>query len=58
MKKSLFILMTSLFFSSVVVGQEKLLTIAEKSDFKSTSDYEDVKTFISELLKVIREYKD
>jgi dipeptidyl-peptidase-4 len=51
MVKHIFILLTSLFLSSVLVGQEKLLTIAEKSDFKSTSDYEDVKIFISELLK-------
>jgi hypothetical protein len=30
-------------------GQPKFQTVAEKSDFKSTSDYNDVKTFIDQL---------
>jgi len=32
-------------------GQSKFLTIAESSDFKSTSDYNDVMTFIDQLKK-------
>jgi hypothetical protein len=34
-----------------VFGQNKPITVAEKSDFKATSDYNDVKTFIDQLLK-------
>jgi hypothetical protein len=43
--------MTILLSSTTVFCQEKLLTVAEKSDFKSTSDYEDVKIFIDQLKK-------
>jgi len=32
-------------------SQEKFLTVAEKSDYKSTSDYKDVMTFIDQLKK-------
>ena len=32
-------------------GQVKLLTVAEKSEFKSTSNYNDVMTFIGQLKK-------
>ncbi len=32
-------------------SQDKLLTVAEKSDFRSTSDYNDVMTFIEQLKK-------
>lgn len=35
-----------------IFGQEKFLTVAEKSDYKSTSDYDDVMTFIDHLKKV------
>jgi dipeptidyl-peptidase-4 len=52
MKKYFIILMTILFTSTTIVfSQDKLLTIAEKSDYKSTSDYEDVKNFIDQLKK-------
>ena len=37
-----------------VCGQVKLQTAAERSDFKSTSNYSDVMTFISELEKTSR----
>ncbi len=41
-----------LFYISIKMeGQEKLLTTAERSDFKSTSDYQDVITFIDKLKK-------
>ncbi|MBW6500641.1 MAG: hypothetical protein K0B05_04530 [Bacteroidales bacterium] len=35
-----------------VSGQGELLTVAERSDFKSTSDYEDVMSFIRQLGKL------
>lgn len=38
-------------FSATIFSQDKLLTVAEKSDYKSTSDYEDVKIFIDQLKK-------
>lgn len=43
--------MTILLSSTIVFGQEKLLTVAEKSDYKSTANYEDVKKFIEQLKK-------
>ena len=43
--------MTILFSSTTVFSQEKLLTIAEKSGYKSTANYEDVKIFIEQLKK-------
>jgi hypothetical protein len=51
MKKSLIFLFTIMFPVINILGQEKILTVAEKSDFKSTSDYADVITFISALKK-------
>jgi dipeptidyl-peptidase-4 len=51
MKRSLSIwltLISTVFFAS---GQVKFQTMAEKSDFKSTSNYNDVKTFIDQLRK-------
>jgi hypothetical protein len=49
MKKSLFVL--SLLFLSVpfVFSQPKFLTVAEKSDFKSTANYADVISYIDQL---------
>lgn len=47
----------SILFSAIFLlymqlpGQSKFLTIAESSDFKSTSDYNDVMTFIDQLKK-------
>jgi hypothetical protein len=41
-----------LFYTSIKTsGQPNLLTVAEKSDFKSTSNYGDVMTFIGQLKK-------
>jgi murein tripeptide amidase MpaA len=41
-----------LFYTSIKTsGQPNLLTVAEKSDFKSTSNYSDVMTFIGQLKK-------
>jgi len=37
--------------TSSLNSQESLLTVAEKSDFKSTSDYQDVAVFIDRLVK-------
>ena len=51
MSKSLMLLMTILLSSINVFSQVKLLTVAEKSDYKSTSKYEDVKNFIEQLKK-------
>lgn len=51
MKRALFL--WSLFFIAIyeVTGQPVFQTVAEKSDFKSTSDYNDVKVFIDQLKK-------
>ena len=50
--KKIFIICFSLLLVSVNVhSQTTLVTIAEKSDYKSTSRYEDVMKFISELTK-------
>lgn len=51
MKKILFFLITLLFTEASLLCQTKLLTVAEQSDFKSTSDYSDVMTFIDQLKK-------
>jgi hypothetical protein len=49
MKKNFAVAITLLFLTCQVNSQEKLLTKAEKSDFKSTSDYKDVMSFINSL---------
>jgi hypothetical protein len=49
MRKYIITIITILSFSVNISGQSKLLTIAEKSDFKSTSDYADVSNFIENL---------
>jgi hypothetical protein len=51
MKKPLLILLTVMFSVINLFSQTTLLTVAEKTDFKSTSDYKDVKTFIDQLVK-------
>jgi hypothetical protein len=51
MKKSFSILLLSLFAVNSISGQAKFQTVAEKSDFKSTSDYKDVREFINQLLR-------
>jgi len=51
MKRSFIVLLTILFTGVNVLGQVKFQTTAEKSDYKSTSDYEDVTTFINQLKK-------
>jgi hypothetical protein len=51
MKKSFFVCLTILFAGVNVFSQVKFQTRAEKSDYKSTSDYEDVITFIDHLKK-------
>ncbi len=40
-----------LFVASVSFGQQNFQTVAERSDFKSTSAYKDVRSFIDELKK-------
>lgn len=49
MKKSL-ILWLTIMLTCNVFAQNSLLTVAEKSDFKSTSNYKDVNDFINQLL--------
>ena len=50
--KRIIILLTALFLvSSQLPGQLRFLTTAESSDFKSTSDYNDVMKFIDQLKK-------
>jgi murein tripeptide amidase MpaA len=51
MKRYLIVWLTILITSTNVFSQEKFQTVAEKSDYKSTSDYEDVMTFINQLKK-------
>lgn len=52
MKKH-FILCVALFLGVFTIhGQSRFQTVAEKSDFKSTSDYNDVKSFIDRLIKI------
>jgi hypothetical protein len=49
MKKSILFLLIVLICSTNLLCQEKLLTVAEMSDYKSTSNYNDVKTYIDRL---------
>ena len=49
MKKTIIVLLISITAIINVSGQVKFLTKAEKSDFKSTSDYNDVRIFIKQL---------
>jgi len=49
MKKSLLTLIVIVLSIYDVIGQTRLLTVAEKSDFKSTSDYSDVISYINSL---------
>jgi hypothetical protein len=49
MKKIYVILYLAVAALSAANGQENFLTVAEKSDFKSTSAYKDVKSFIDQL---------
>ena len=51
MKKLFFALFTLLICNLNLFSQESLLTVAEKSDFKSTSNYKDVSLFIEQLKK-------
>jgi dipeptidyl-peptidase-4 len=50
MKKLLFLLVFVCFLDGVLMSQSDIQTVAEKSDFKSTSNYSDVMSFI-DLLK-------
>ncbi len=50
--KNVFLIFTILTIVLLKVnGQESLLTVAEKSDYKSTSNYQDVQSFIDKLKK-------
>jgi hypothetical protein len=51
MKRALILCSILLFTAFYVNGQESFQTVAEKSDFKSTSNYADVKNFIEKLTK-------
>lgn len=51
MKRFFFLPVLIIFLSVVSFGQAGFQTTAEKSDFKSTSDYKDVNNFIGQLLK-------
>jgi hypothetical protein len=51
MKKSFIIWLTLLATAFNALGQVNFQTVAEKSDFKSTSDYNDVKIFIDQLIR-------
>ena len=51
MKKSFIVLLLTIFTVHFISGQAKFQTVAEKSDFKSTSDYKDVREFIGQLIK-------
>lgn len=49
MKRFFVLTAVILFYFSSISGQTKLLTVAESSDFKSTSNYDDVMSFIEKL---------
>jgi len=49
MRKALFLCLLLLTSNYIVKGQNSLLTVAEKSEFESTSTYADVQSFISGL---------
>jgi dipeptidyl-peptidase-4 len=49
MKRIVFLTFSFIIITHLVTGQVKFQTTAEKSDFKSTSDYQDVMTFIEQL---------
>src|ERR1035437_10328289 len=51
MKKSFIIWLTLLATAFNALGQVNFQTVAEKSDFKSTSDYNDVKIFFDQLIR-------
>ena len=51
MKNYIFLTLTFFFTVLLVSGQTSMLTTAEKSDFKSTSNYNDVMSFIEQLRK-------
>lgn len=51
MKRSFILWLTLLSYALNVFGQVNFQTVAEKSDFKSTSDYNDVRIFIDQLKK-------
>jgi hypothetical protein len=51
MKRAVIICSILLFTRFCVFGQVSFQTIAEKSDFKSTSNYADVKNFMEKLTK-------
>ena len=51
MKRLLISWFAFIFIYLGVNGQVDLKTVAEKSDFKSTSDYNDVRTFMDQLRK-------
>jgi len=51
MKRPLVICLMLLLSAFNLFGQSSFQTVAEKSDFKSTSDYNDVKVFIEQLKK-------
>ena len=52
MKKSPGLFLLLMLTAGNILGQANLQTIAEKSDFKSTSNYADVKSFIEKLGKI------
>lgn len=49
--KKLFFIITVILINQIVAGQAKFQTVAESSDFKSTSNYSDVNSFIAQLKK-------
>jgi len=51
MKKSLYTVVLTFLILFQLNGQTELLTVAEKSGFRSTSNYSDVMTFIEQLKK-------
>lgn len=51
MRKTLTSALFIIFFITHLEGQEKILTVAEKSDFKSTSNYSDVNNCIESIKK-------
>jgi murein tripeptide amidase MpaA len=52
MKKGIFLFIIIIIARTVTYCQVNLQTVAEKSDFKSTSNYNDVISYINELIKI------
>ncbi len=56
-RRSLILSFIVLFQTVNMTGQPAFLTVAESSDFKSTSNYDDVMSFIEKLKEILKIYQ-